>query len=429
MRHAMCFYSKKKMILPILIVLMVSPIALLLRLGYRDVSAFFQGQAEASVSRAGHLNANKHWPPSERLLGVQVLTLNCKNYDEVEQSIVNLREAGVNTLIVRAFQNHGDAFHHFARPRCRVGVYFETEHGEVVDPMLTRLVSIAHRHDLKVFAWMETRKMPLRLTNPEKARAVRYDFANKTFRTLPLWSIFAEEVQRNLVALYQDVARTGIDGILVQDDLVMYQYEDFSPEAVSMFEREAGRVLSPKTLYLSIFKGPKGRWFVRNYSYTFWRWSRWKNQKLLDLARNLIRATREVNPNIKFALNFMYESVTDRDNALAWLSQDIESAMRLPVDFYAIMAYHRQIKKELHLSDEETYEKITSMATRLLRMIDDPSKILMKIQVQDWDTRKHIPSIEIDEVLRRIDSQNKISLAFVPYSGRHSLEVISRYFQ
>jgi hypothetical protein len=103
--------------------------------------------------------------------------------------------------------------------------------------------------------------------------------------------------------------------------------------------------------------------------------------------------------------------------------------MRLPLDFYAIMAYHRQIKKELNLSDEETYEKIASMTAKLLRVIDDPSKILMKIQVRDWDTRKQIPSFEINEILRRIDSQSEISLAFVPYSGRHSLEVISRYFR
>ena len=425
----MTFHRKNRVFLAILIILMVGSIALLLGLRCRDVSAFFQGQAEATVSSVGHLNEKRLRPISQRLLGAQVLTLNCKNYGEVEQSIVDLRKAGVNTLIVRVFQNRGDTFHHFAQPRCQEGVYFETEHAEVVDPMLTRLVSIAHRHGLKVFAWMESRKMPLRLNNPGKARAVRYDFAKRTFELVPMWSIFSEVVQRSLMALYQDVARTGIDGILVQDDLVMYQYEDFYPGAVSLFERETGKVLSPKTLYLSVFKSPKGRWFVRNYSYTFWRWSRWKNQKLLDLARNLIRATREVNPSIKFALNFMYESVTDKDNALAWLSQDLEAAMRLPLDFYAIMAYHRQIKKELNLSDEETYEKIASMTAKLLRVIDDPSKILMKIQVRDWDTRKQIPSFEINEILRRIDSQSEISLAFVPYSGRHSLEVISRYFR
>ena len=424
----MTFHRKKKVFLSILIILTVGSIDLLLRWGYQDVSASFQGQAEASVSSVVHLNEKRLLPPAQRLLGAQVLTFHCKNYGEVEQIIVDLREAGVNTLIVRVFQNHGDTFHHFARPRCQVGVYFETEHAEVVDPMLTRLVSIAHRHGLKVFAWMETRKMPLRLNNPAKARAVRYDFAKQTFELMPMWSIFAEEVQRSLMALYQDVARTGIDGILVQDDLIMYQYEDFYPGAVSLFERETGKVLSPKTLYLSVFKSPKGRWFVRNYSYTFWRWSRWKNQKLLDLAHNLIRATKEINPSVKFALNFMYESVTDQDNALAWLSQDLEAATKLPLDFYAIMAYHRQIKKELHLSDEETYGKLANMSARLLRVIDDPSKILMKIQVRDWDTRKQIPSFEIDEVLRRIDSQSKISLAFVPCSGRHSLEVIRRYF-
>ena len=79
----MTFHRKKKMILSILIILMVGSIALLLGLGYRDVSAFFQGQAEASVSRVGHLNEKRLWPLSQRLLGAQVLTFSCKNYDEV----------------------------------------------------------------------------------------------------------------------------------------------------------------------------------------------------------------------------------------------------------------------------------------------------------------------------------------------------------
>jgi hypothetical protein len=209
----------------------------------------------------------------------------------------------------------------------------------------------------------------------------------------------------------------------------MYQYEDFTPMAVAAFEQETGEVLSPNSLYRTVFKGSNGRWYVREYYNTFWTWSRWKNQKLLKLAHRLIRAAREVNPRVQFAMNFMYESVTHPKNAMAWLSQDIEESKRFPIDFYAIMAYHRQIKKELRLSDEMAFEKIATMTAKLLKGIGDPNRILMKIQVRDWETSEKIPSIEVDEVLRRINSQGRVSLAFVPYSANTPLDVISHHFQ
>ncbi|NVM57138.1 MAG: hypothetical protein HWN51_03340, partial [Desulfobacterales bacterium] len=327
------------------------------------------------------------------------------------------------------FQNRGDRLYGFARPQRRVGVYFETAHAPVVDPILSRLVSIGHRHGVKVFAWMETRKMPLALPDPEGSMALGYRFEKGTLEPLQMWSIFDEFVQERLIALYQDVVRSGIDGILIQDDLVMYQYEDFSPKAVALFEEETGRVLNPQRLYGGTFQDSKGRWHVSYYSDTFWMWSRWKNEKLLNFAHQLIEAARSADPEIEIAMNFMYESVTDPENALAWLSQSLAEATRLPVDFYAIMAYHRQMKKELHLSDAATYEKISRMTATLLKVIEDPNKILMKVQMADWDTRKQISPFETDEIFQRINNQGRVSLAFIPYSAKAPLDVIGRHFQ
>jgi biofilm PGA synthesis lipoprotein PgaB len=399
--------------------------------GMEHPGSFFalrQGST-ASVAHAGSLPEEMDLPQTGRLLGAQVLLFNCRSYEEVEERIMELSEAGVNTLIVRSFQNRGDRFYGFARPRDQVGVYFETEHAPVVDPLLAKIVSIGHRHGLRVFAWMETRKMPLRLSDPEESKALRYDFERRTLQPISMWSIFDNRVVDRLVALYRDVARTGVDGILFQDDLIMYQYEDFSPMAVAVFEQEVGEVLSPSNLYRSVFKDSNGRWYVREYYNTFWTWSRWKNQKLLGLAQRLIHAAKEVNPRIQFALNFMYESVTHPKNAMAWLSQNIEESKKFPIDFYAIMAYHRQIKKELCLSDEVAFEKIATMTAKLLKCIGNPNRILMKIQIRDWETSKKIPSLEVDEVLRRINSQGRVSLAFVPYSANTPLDVIRRHFQ
>ena len=385
--------------------------------------------AAASVAEARVPPQKMNTVSTRRMLAAQVLVFRSRDYGQVEQCMVDLKNAGVNTLIVRAFQNRGDGVYRFSRPQCKTGVYFETSHAPVVDPVLTRIVSIGHRHGLKVFAWMETRKMPLHLADAEPFTALGYCFETRCFKPIPTWSIFDETVKKNLIGLYKDVVGSGIDGILIQDDLVMHQYEDFSPKAVALFSKETGRVLDPQTLYHGVFQDEEGRWLVSRYSDTFWLWARWKNQKLLNLASKLIQVAKGANPEIEVAMNFMYESVTDPKNALAWLSQSLDEAMKLPVDFYAIMAYHRQMKKELHLSEGDAYNKISTMTATLLNAIDDPHKILMKVQMSDWDTRKEIPVDEANQVFRRINNQGQVSLAFIPYSSKVPLQVIRHYFQ
>ena len=364
-----------------------------------------------------------------RLLGAQVLVFTCEDYVQVEKAIGGLAKAGVNTLIVRAFQNQGDRIYRFANPKYRTGVYFQTTHAPVVDPVLARIVSLAHRHGLRVFAWMETRKTPLDIPDPATAKAVSYCFKTKTYTSASSWSIFNQSVEDKLVGLYQDVVKSGIDGILIQDDLIMYQNEDFSPKAISRFWEETGKQLDPVTLYGEAFQYPEGHWCVPTYSDTFWHWASWKNAQLLRLARKLICAAKNENPDISIAMNFMYESVTAPRNALAWLSQSLAEAAKLPIDYFAIMAYHRQIRKELRLSEEAAYDKVAHMTTRLLKWIDDPHKILMKVQMTDWKTRKEIPPHEANQVFRKINQQGRVSLAFIPYSPTLPLNIIGHHYR
>ncbi len=440
----MMFRFQKRRLYLLAAVLAVSG-TLFIRLAHVGILDPQKERAEASVYKESFLPEKGLKTPTEkelkippekrdasftrRMLAAQVLLFGCQDHADVEACIKKLKRAGVNTLIVRAFQNRGDAPYRFSKPRCSEGVYFQTKHAPVVAPLLPRLVWIGHRHGLKVFAWMETRKMPLRHPDPEGARAIGYSFETGTLEPLGMWSIFDEVVQQKLVDLYEDAVRSGIDGILIQDDLVMRHCEDFSPKAVALFEKETGKVLEPEALYQAPFKDSYGRWCVSRYTDTFWEWSRWKNEKLLKIANKLIQASRAANPQIEFAMNFMYESVTDPKNALAWLSQSLVGSTKLPIDFYAIMAYHRQIKNELNLTDEGTYEKISNMTANALKLINDPNKVLMKVQLKDWSTGRQVPAVEADEVFRRINAKGRVSLAFIPYSAKARLDVIQQHFQ
>jgi poly-beta-1,6-N-acetyl-D-glucosamine N-deacetylase len=382
----------------------------------------------ASVAEAMVDPESEAPPGARRLLGAQVLVFRSKDYEELKNSIMDLKHAGVNTIIVRAFQNPGDRIYPFAKPQSPVGAYFQTTYAPVVDPVLERIVAIGHRFGMKVFAWMETRKMPLHLPDPQGAKTFSYCFETASLKTLPLWSIFEQAVRAALTGLYRDVALTGVDGILFQDDLIMYRQEDLGARAVAEFERDTGKLLDPEELFQGVFKDDQGRWCVSRYSDTFWLWAYWKNQKLLKLAQDLIQSAKTVNPHIEIAMNFMYESVTAPQNALAWMSQSLAEAAKLPIDYFAIMAYHRQIKKELQLSEEAAYEQISKMTKRLLELVDDPHKILMKVQMTDWKTRKPIPSYEADKVFENINGHGRVSLAFIPYSASTPLDLIGHHF-
>ncbi|MBW2107773.1 MAG: family 10 glycosylhydrolase [Deltaproteobacteria bacterium] len=367
--------------------------------------------------------------PTRRLLGAQVLVFRSRDYHELRQAMLDLKKAGVNTVMVRAFQNPGDRIYPFADPRYQIGAYFKTTHAPVVDPVLGRIVSIAHGIGLRVFAWLETRKMPLHLPAPKKSKALSYSFETATYKHNAMWSIFDETVHGALVGLFYDAARSGVDGILIQDDLIMYRHEDFNPKAVSLFEAKMHRQLDPKELFQDVFTDQQGRWCVGHYSNTFWAWARWKNQKLLQFAMDLIRSAKAANPEIEIAMNFMYESLTAPKNALAWMSQSLAEAVKLPIDYYAIMAYHRQMRHELELSQNAAYNKISTMTAQALALVNNPHRILMKVQMTDWKTRKAIPPDEAGKVFQLISDQGEVSLAFIPYCPSSPLNVIGGYYR
>jgi biofilm PGA synthesis lipoprotein PgaB len=423
------YLDRRKKALCALVITVAAFTGLLCVLFYRGARGFPHPLLSLPAVQARPFPPEHLRPPVPRLLAAQISVLNAQTYEEAEARILDLKAAGVNTLIVRAFQNPGDRFFGFVLPRYPTGVYFQTSHALVVDPMLARITRIGHDCGLSVYAWMETRNMPLNISDPQRSKARRYDFDTGTLEPTHMWSIFDERIEKRLHGLFMDVACTGIDGILFQDDLVMYQHEDFSAKAVALFEKETGRDLDPEELYKKTFLSAQGRWLVSQYSDTFWLWARWKNEKLLALAGRLIAAAKQVSPEIAVAMNFVYESVSQPKNALAWLSQSLAAARGLPIDYFSIMAYHRQMRKELQLSEEATYESISHITSSLLKSIDEPYRILMKVQMSDWETGQGIPSLEAHEIFQRISDQGRVSLAFFPYSPQIPAHVIGCYFR
>ncbi len=367
------------------------------------------------------------------LLAAQVLVWDAKSWEELEKEMKALKAAGFSAVIFRVFSNPGDRLYPFAGPaKTPVGVYFQTKQAPVVSEILWRATQVAHRSGLAFYAWMTSRYADYGLDSKIAGRWAdrTYDLSKKEIVQGKGLDIFNEEVLAHLEALYGDLGSYPIDAVLFQDDLVSRHTDGFSEAAARAYAKKFGRPLDPSAFYQDVYQppdSPKPR--VGKYTDAFWEWARWKNERLLDVAERLAGAVKKKRPDAKVAVNFMYEAASSPRNSLAWLSQSISAAHRRKFDYYAVMAYHRQMMDELGLSVDEVATLLRRMS-RSLYAGAHPFRTLFKLQIRDWETQEPVSKEEFSKMLEAIRKGAEgtgaaPNIAVVPYRGRKDLDRLS----
>lgn len=361
-------------------------------------------------------------PPLENLsvkvdkkaIAAQVLLFKSSTYEELEKEMAAMKASGVNIVIVRVFHNKGDRHHGFASPaKYQSGVYFKSRIAPVIDDVLTRIIDIGHRHGLLVYAWMTTRRMDWKWSDTSKWRDYAYDLKTKDFTySKGGLDLFNQDFQDYLISVYREIAVSGVDGILIQDDLVYRHTEGFGDSARLSYYDSFGFALRPENLYKDIYE-KNGKHYVRNYTPLFWKLVEWRNQHITLFLDNLIREAKKPSPNLKIALNLYYETVINPKNGLAWFSQDISSLKDIDIDYFAVMAYHRQMMKEKRLNLDNALDMISDITRTGVDAIGNKDKLLMKVQSVDWDTKEAVPSDELKKVFEAIKRAGGVSLAYV----------------
>jgi biofilm PGA synthesis lipoprotein PgaB len=161
----------------------------------------------------------------------------------------------------------------------------------------------------------------------------------------------------------------------------------------------------------------------------FWEWASWKNRRLLELSRELMAASRELRPDLLFAVNLYYETILNPRMALAWYGQDLKAARDYPFNYFSLMSYHRQIERELSLTGDEAIDALAVMSRRAVDEVGTPEKIIMKIQSLDWQTQRLLPRKELDRALAAAAPADKVSLAFVRSRRDPPLDIIRKHFR
>lgn len=371
--------------------------------------------------------AERSAPPKLRV--AQVLLFRGETAAEIEGNLAQLKEAGVDTVVVRVFQNRGDRPLFYAgRPAGGVGVYFPTSAAPVVADHLAVVSAACRRLGLSVFAWMTTRTCDWLLEERPDLVELRYDTAVGKVVPSGRLNVFHPVARRHLAALFRDLARADIDGVLFQDDLVLKAGEGFSPEAIEAYIDDGGVPVSPELLFVRPPAAAEAAIFSPDlYREAFWPWAAWKNRRLLDLAGELMAEARAVRPGLRFALNLYYETILNPRMALAWYAQDLGVARGRPFDYFSLMSYHRQIGRELAFDLEQAIAAVGVLSRQAAAAAGDAARIIVKVQALDWETRTPLPAAELDQALGA--AAPGVSLAFVRGLDDPPLEVIRRHFR
>ena len=364
----------------------------------------------------------------EAIRAVQIALFEGKDYKEVDNEIGRLKASGIDTIILRVFHNKDDRFYPFIKPRSRgahpqdgSGVYFTTKESPVVEDILGPVLDMAHKTGLKVFAWMTTRYADYGLEDKKDLGCKAYDFNTKDIVPCKGLDLFNEDAVAHLERLFHDLALYPIDGILFQDDLVLKHHEGFGPYSQVLFEKNTGKRLVPGKLYGNGVGGERN-YLNPLYTPEFWKWAAWKNKRLLEVATRVRTAVKKKSPEVKFAINLMYESVSNPSYAMAWLSQSLDEAVKQGFDYYAVMAYHQQMQNELNKGPYEIQSLIQKMTKEAVRLVGDPQKVIMKFQIIDWNTSQPLPDQEVIGLLSKVKEVNNVSLAVVPYRKNFPFE-------
>lgn len=346
----------------------------------------------------------------------QVFHSNAGTYKEFEREVIRMKHLGVKLLIFRVFGNEGDRIYSFADPKSMSGVYFQTTHSPVIDDILGKVTRIAHKHGIKVFAWMTTRHAIYGVN--QDLFDSSYSLKVGDYQTSPKLDLFNDQAVWQLEQLYSDLAKYQIDGVLIQDDFVMRHMEGFGTEAKVNYLSKFNKLPEANNMYMELELKDNGRVKRIEYSDEFWEFQDWKNNRLKLVAGELIKVLKQSRPRIEVALNVNYELFHKPKNALAWFAHDKELAQKF--DYIAVMAYQDQIMKELGISLDEAGNLIQENTNKAVEVMGSPERVIMKIQTIDWKTRKDLSLKQIRFIYQKVWFVSPdIGVAIVPWENRN----------
>lgn len=278
-----------------------------------------------------------------------------------------LQAAGFSKAILRVFSDD----------ESKGGLYFASGLFPVVRPVLDQWAGAYSGKQVPLWAWMGVRKFAW-LDDP---RLLDRKWSAGALHPIPKLDLFNPQAQELIVKLFGQLARQQVQGILIQDDLTILLGEGHSNWGKASFSRATGFAADPRFIF-------EGKRTVRSLA-----WEDLRVRQVAGTLKRIVSACREANPAIQVGMNVHYEAPFSPGWARNWYAFDAAAVKEAGVDLYYLMAYHRQMKAERKLNEEAN--RIYFRATLDSALLLWGSKLVVKLQVRDWQNSELIPFEEL----------------------------------
>jgi len=299
-----------------------------------------------------------------------------------------LSDMRIDKIIIRVFHTHKQ----FG------GLLFKNSEFKYNNTTLDHLMGEINHSNCRLWAWMITRKYAW-LKNGDLFDYSRTENKKKRINKL---DIFNPHALDKLTGVFKELAKNKISGILIQDDLFLRYNEGFSSWGKAQFKLATGQVADEKKMM------ERGSLFNR-------LWIEVKVRQVTNVLKRLIKVCKSVNPEIKMGMNVFYETPVFKNNAAAWYAHSLQEITASDLDWIYLMSYHRQIKREMKLSEKANKVFFKNLIKRAYDICGE--KLVVKIQIRDWRTGKRIALTEIQAYLNLVDKRVK-RICFTPVSSR-----------
>jgi hypothetical protein len=277
-----------------------------------------------------------------------------------------LQAEGISKIILRVFSDDEE----------NGGLYFSNPMFRTVRPVLDDWAPRFSRGEVGLWAWMGGRYFSWL----KDSRFLDLEWRDGQRHIIPKIDLFNPEAEQIIVGLFRQLAQKPVGGILIQDDLVLRRSEGLSNWGKACFTMATGLPADERQM-------------LREGSASNGAWERLKCGRVTQILEKIVQACKAVNPQIRIAMNMHYEAPLAPGQARSWYAHDVPALVAGPLDFLYLMAYHRQIKSELGLSEADNRLYFAKMMVAALKSFGP--KLVVKLQVRDWQTSELIPLAEL----------------------------------
>ena len=256
------------------------------------------------------------------------------------------------------------------------GLYFLNPGFRTVRPVLESWLPRFSGSNVGLWAWMGSRYFSW-LKN---SRLLDVELRDRQRRIIPKLDLFNPDAEALIVALFTGLAEKPVQGILIQDDLTLRRHEGFSNWGKAYFTRATGlpadelRMAQAGTIHAQA-------------------WERCKCQRVTEILNKIVSTCKAINPNLRIGMNIHYELPLEPRQARSWYAHDLEALAAGGLDHFYLMAYHRQIKSELDLTEAANRAYFAEMTAVALEHFGP--RLVVKLQARDWRSGAVIPFEEL----------------------------------